>query len=259
MNYQYLKFHVEDGVGIITINNPPANILNMNTISEIQQVLKTICDDDQIKVAIITGAGKMFIAGADIKEIQQIASSEGGYELATKGQGVFQAIEDMRKPVIAAINGACLGGGMELAMACHIRIASEKAKLGQPEINLGIIPGFGGTQRLTKLTNRGIAMEWILTGNLYSSREAYQIGVISHVVEHEKVLEEAMKIAKNIASKGRVAVAHAMEAISEGTHTTTAKGYLKEAELFGEVCATEDKNEGTSAFLEKRPAKFKDR
>lgn len=252
MEFERLNYELEDRVAVITINHPPVNTLGMKTLQELETALEAMCVDSRVKAVVLTGQGKAFIAGADIKEIAAISSQEEGERLARTGQQLFDQIEKMKKPVIAAVNGVCLGGGMELAMACHIRIAGDQAKFGQPEINLGIIPGFGGTQRLTRLTNRSIAIEWILTGNLYSAEEAYRVGVVNHVVPHESVLVEAKKLAHHIATKGGIAIAKSIEAIDQGLAGTLEEGLKNEAKLFGEVCTTDDKQEGTQAFLEKR-------
>ncbi|KXG43991.1 enoyl-CoA hydratase-related protein [Tepidibacillus infernus] len=259
MEFERLNYELEDRVAVITINHPPVNTLGMKTLQELETALEAMCVDSRVKAVVLTGQGKAFIAGADIKEIAAISSQEEGERLARTGQQLFDQIEKMKKPVIAAVNGVCLGGGMELAMACHIRIAGDQAKFGQPEINLGIIPGFGGTQRLTRLTNRSIAIEWILTGNLYSAEEAYRVGVVNHVVPHESVLVEAKKLAHHIATKGGIAIAKSIEAIDQGLAGTLEEGLKNEAKLFGEVCTTDDKQEGTQAFLEKRVPFFEDK
>ncbi|WP_339063773.1 enoyl-CoA hydratase-related protein [Tepidibacillus marianensis] len=259
MEFERLNYELEDRIAVITINHPPVNTLGIKTLQELETAIEAVSVDSRVKAVVLTGQGMAFIAGADIKEIAAVSSQEEGERLARTGQQLFDQIEMMKKPVIAAVNGVCLGGGMELAMACHIRIAGKQAKFGQPEINLGIIPGFGGTQRLTRLTNRSIALEWILTGNLYSAEEAYHVGVVNRVVPHESVLEEAKMLAHQISSKGGVAIAKSIEAVDQGLVGTLDDGLKNEAKLFGELCITEDKKEGTQAFLQKRPPVFEDK
>jgi len=259
MEFERLNYELEDRIAVITINHPPVNTLGAKTLQELETAIEAVCVDPRVKAVVITGQGKAFIAGADIKEIAAISSNEEGEKLARSGQKLFERIETMKKPVIAAVNGACLGGGMELAMACHIRIAGDQAKFGQPEINLGIIPGFGGTQRLARLTNRSIAIEWVLTGNLYSAEQAFHVGVVNRVVPNENVLEEAKKLAHHIASKGGIAIGKSIEAIDYGLASGLDEGMKYEAKLFGKLCTTQDKNEGTLAFLQKRPPIFEDK
>jgi len=259
MNLEKVKLELDQRIGIITIDNPPANTLGKQTLEELEKALDFVCQDEKVKAVVLTGEGKMFVAGADIKEISQTSSAEEGKEMALIGQRLFNKIEKMKKPVIAAINGACLGGGMELAMACHIRFAAESAKFGQPEINLGLIPGFGGTQRLSRIVSKAVAMEWILTGDLYSAGEAYRLGLVNRLTPTEKVVEEAVLLAKKIASKSGVIIQKAMEAIEQGLESSLEEGLLKEATLFGDVFMTEDKKEGVQAFIEKRAPNFKDK
>jgi len=248
----------EGSIAIITINNPPANALNSLVITELDETLNLICQDDDVKVVVLTGAGKFFVSGADIKEIAQYSNKEDGERLSLLGQKVFTRIEEMKKPVIAAINGACLGGGMELAMGCHIRLASENAQFGQPEINLGLIPGFGGTQRLARLTNQAIALEWLLTGDLYSAQEAWRIGLINQVISLDNLLSEAKKMAQKIATKGKIAISYNIDTVVKGRKSTLSEGLQYEAKRFGELFETFDKQEGVNAFLEKRKANFQD-
>ncbi len=257
MAYETLLYEVKDGIAYVTINRPKVlNALNDTVITELGQVFTAIKDDPQVKAVIITGAGeKAFVAGADITQLVDLNTQEGK-AFAAKGQAVFNLIENLGKPVIAAINGFALGGGCELAMACTVRLASTKAKLGQPEVNLGIIPGYGGTQRLPRLVGKGRAMELVLTGRMVDAQEAYQMGLVNKVVEPEKLMEEAEALAKTIMSKGPVAVKLAMEAVNRGLEVSLAEGLAIEADLFGICCSTEDKVEGTKAFLEKRKANF---
>lgn len=254
-----IKLKVEDAVGIITIDRPPVNALNSQAMTELNSVLEHCEKDDQIKVIVITGAGSFaFIAGADVKEIDKIESADEGARLALQGQAIINRIENSRKPVIAAINAICLGGGNELAMACHLRIASDRAKFGQPEISLGLIPGFGGTQRLARLCGASKARELCLTGDLITAQEALRIGLINRVVPDNEVLKQSVGLAKKIAVKGRVSVQLIQEAISGGIKKSLEEGLQLEAKLFGQVCETADKKEGVRAFLEKRQPKFVD-
>ncbi len=243
----------------VTLNNPPANLLTFELLSELEKVLDLLAGDDEVKAVVITGSGSLFVAGADVKVIASISSSEEGESLAKRGQAVFDKLEQMQKPVIAAIMGFCLGGGLELAMACHIRIGGERVRLGQPEINLGIIPGFGGTQRLPRLTGQAKAIELILTGDMINAEEAKRLGLLNKVVPEGAVLKEAQGLAKKIAAKGKKAVEASLMAIQYGMEHPLPSGLTLEAELFGKICETEDKKEGVKAFLEKRQAKFQGR
>ncbi len=258
MGYETLIVEKRDRIAIVTINRPKVlNALNATVIEELGRCFSELKDDPEVGAVILTGAGeKAFVAGADISGLVELDPLEGKM-FAEKGQAVFNLIENLGKPVIAAINGYALGGGCELAMACTIRIASEKAKLGQPEVNLGIIPGYGGTQRLPRLVGKGIAMELILTGRMVDAQEAYQIGLVNKVVPPEKLMDEAVEMAKTILSKGPLAVKFAMEAVNRGLEVNLEEGLKIEADLFGMCCATEDKVEGTKAFLEKRKPNFK--
>jgi len=256
---QFINYSVEDRVATVTISNPPANVLTTPLVKELDKVFDELSGNDDVKVIVLTGSGTLFVAGADIKEIGSIASPKQGEELALMGQAVFNKIEQMQKPVIAAITGFCLGGGMELAMACHMRIAGDRARMGQPEINLGIIPGFGGTQRLSRLVGKAKAMEIILTGDMINAQEAKALGLVNKVVPEGEVLKQAVGLAKKIASKGKKAIAAAMNAIQEGTIQPLSQGLSLEAKLFGQICETSDMKEGVSAFLEKRQPKFQDK
>ncbi|MEK9136792.1 MAG: enoyl-CoA hydratase-related protein, partial [Bacteroidota bacterium] len=225
--------------------------------AELKLLFAEIKTDNNIDVVIITGAGeKAFVAGTDIKELT-VLNNETGKEFSAKGQEVFDLIENLGKPVIAAVNGYALGGGCELALACHIRIASENAKFGQPEVNLGIIPGYGGTQRLARLIGRGRAMEMILTGNQIDAQEALRIGLVNKVVPQPELLATATSMAQLIASKGQIAVRMALKAVNMIAETTLSDGQQLEASLFGVCCETSDFKEGTAAFLEKRKPAFK--
>lgn len=259
LEYQYLKVSTEDGIGRIVIDNPPANALNSQVIQELDKIFIRLAGDNSIRAIILTGAGNFFIAGADIKEIIKISSSKEAEELARQGHEVLGRIEAMEKPVVVAINGHCLGGGLELAMACHIRVAAEKARLGLPEINLGIIPGFGGTQRLPRLVGTSKGIEMILTGDMISAQEARSLGLVNKVVPDQDLMKEALGLGKKISSKGMVAVRSAMRAIREGYQVSLENGLNIESKYFGSVCETEDMKEGLTAFIEKRQPRFKDR
>jgi len=255
-----IKITKEESVGIITIDHPPVNVLNSQAMQELDQAIDQLNADAAVKVIIFTGAGpNVFIAGADVKEINQINSAKQGEELALKGQTVINKIENSKKPFIAAINGVCLGGGNELAMACHMRVASDRAKFGQPEILLGIIPGFGGTQRMLRLCGQAKAREIILTGDNITAQEAFRIGLVNKVVPDGEVLKQSLGLAKKIAAKGRVAIELIQEAIQEGAKVPLSEGLKIEAALFGKVAESEDKKEGVKAFLEKRQPKFQDK
>lgn len=242
----------------VTINRPNSlNALNRQTLIELDSVLQEVYQDREIGGVILTGEGdKAFVAGADIKELSGL-SKEQALDFALFGQGLFKKIENCTKPVIAAINGFALGGGCELAMACHIRIATENAKFGQPEVNLGIIPGYGGTQRLTQLVGRGKALELMMTGDLISAQEAKLLGLINHVViGRDAMIEMATAIMSKILSKGPIAVSHVINSVNAG-FDFQEKGYRAEAEFFSACTSTEDFKEGTSAFVEKRKPIFK--
>lgn len=255
-----IKISKEESVGILTIDNPPVNILNSQALQELDQAVDQMLADASVKVVIFTGAGpNVFIAGADVKEIAKISTAKEGEELALKGQGMINKIENAKKPFIAAINGVCLGGGNELAMACHMRIASDRAKFGQPEILLGIIPGFGGTQRMLRLCGQAKAREIILTGDNITAQEAFRIGLVNKVVPDGEVLKQSLGLAKKIAAKGRIAIELIQEAIQAGAQLSLSDGLKLEARLFGKVAETQDKKEGVTAFLEKRQPKFQDK
>ncbi len=247
-----------DSVAIVTVNRPAVlNALNTQTIDELRRALLGFRADAAVRAIIITGSGeKSFIAGADINELS-VQTPTGGREHAMQGQQVFDLIETLGKPVIAAINGYALGGGCELAMACTIRLASETAKLGQPEINLGLLPGYGGTQRLARLVGRGFALELLLTGQQISAAEALRIGLVNRVLPADELMPEARTLAGALASKPPVAVRYILEAVHRGLEMSLADAQAFEATLFGLVSTTDDMREGTRAFLEKRKAEFK--
>src|SRR5690242_3407400 len=258
MNYQTLLTSLENNIFIITINRPEKlNALNRIVIEELSAAIGEVYNNDEIKSAIITGAGeKAFVAGADISEFLSFDSTSGE-ELARRGQqNVFDKIENSPKPIIAAVNGFALGGGCELAMACHFRIASENAKFGQPEVNLGLIPGYGGTQRLTQLIGKGRAIELLITGNMLNAATALQYGLVNYVVPQEELLTKTLSILELVNTKAPLAVGRCIKA-ANAVFDNTIDGFTEEVKLFGECFATEDMVEGTSAFLEKRTANFK--
>lgn len=247
----------EEGIIVVTINRPDKlNALNGELLEELQSAFTHIEENSQIKAVIVTGSGnKAFVAGADIKELREL-NRESGEKLSSNGQQIFSFIEQCSKPVIALINGYALGGGAELAMACHIRIATDNALIGLPEVSLGLIPGYGGTQRLPSLVGISKAMEMILTGKPIKAEEAERFGLVSSIHSSETALDEAISVAGNILKNGPLAVQKAIQAILA---SRPDQGFTKEAVLFGQLCETEDFKEGTSAFLEKRKADFKNR
>jgi enoyl-CoA hydratase len=250
----------DGAVAIVTVNRPKVlNALNTQTLDELRRTILALKHDAGVRCAILTGAGeKSFIAGADINELA-VQSPVSGRELAMRGQHVLDLIENMGKPVIAAINGYALGGGCELAMACTLRLASDSARLGQPEINLGIIPGYAGTQRLARLVGRGRALELLLTGDQIPAQEAYRLGLVNRVVPAAELMAAARALAAALAAKAPVAVRYIIDAVNRGTEMTLAEAQVFEATLFGLVASTDDMREGTRAFLEKRKAEFKGR
>ena len=252
--YQTLLTTLENNILTVTINRPDKlNALNREVMLDLTAVLDEMETNNGIKAAILTGAGqKAFVAGADITEFLGL-SKEEGQALAQKGQDIFSRIENNRKPVVAAVNGFALGGGCELAMACHFRIASENARFGQPEVNLGLIPGYGGTQRLVQLIGKGRALELLLSGNMVDAQTALQYGLANHVVPQEELLNKARSIVEVIVSKAPLAL---QKCITAANAAFTQHGYQTEVEAFGECFATEDMKEGTSAFLEKRKPAF---
>lgn len=257
MSFENILFTNENHIGTIIINRPKKlNALNGKTLEELNVLFSEIKNNKDVYVVIITGAGeKSFVAGADISELNKCDELTGA-KFAKNGQEVFDLIENLGKPVIAAINGFALGGGCELALACHMRFASENAKFGQPEVNLGVIPGYGGTQRLSRLVGTGIASEMILTGDLINSEKAKAIGLVNDIFSQENLMEEVYKIANKIASKGQRAISLALKSIVSVKNIGQNDGLNLEADLFGECCGTDDFKEGTTAFLEKRPPKF---
>ncbi len=257
MNYENLILEKEEGIALVTINRPKVlNALNGELLKELDAVTEEMEKDHQVRVVIITGAGeKAFVAGADIAFMSGLSPLEARY-FALLGQKVFSKIENMSKPVIAAVNGFALGGGNELAMACDIRVASEKAKFGQPEVQLGLIAGFGGTQRLSRLVNPGLAKEVLFTADQYDAESARKMGLVNHVVPAGELLEFCKAMARRIAAKGPVAVKLTKEAVNQGLNMDLEKAFALEADLFGLVFTTDDRKEGIGAFLEKRKPAF---
>jgi enoyl-CoA hydratase len=258
MAFDNLLLERDGRIAIVTVNRPKVlNALNSQTIDELRRAALELRYDDSVGVIIVTGAGeKAFVAGADINELA-VQTPTGGREHALKGQHVFDLIENLGKPVIAAINGYALGGGCELAMACTLRIAAETAKIGQPEISLGLIPGYAGTQRLARLIGRGKAMELILLGGPITADEAMRLGLLNRVVPAAELMSEARKLAAQLAASAPVAVRYIINAVNKGAEMPFAEACQYEATLFGLVASTDDMKEGTAAFLEKRKPVFK--
>lgn len=261
--YSTILTNLENGIFTITINRPDKlNALNAAVFTDMDKAVDEINSNTEIRSAIITGAGsKAFVAGADITEFGGLNKAQA-MALAKRGQDVFFKIENSKKPIVAAVNGFALGGGCELAMACHFRLCSENAKFGQPEVNLGLIPGYGGTQRLTQLVGKGKSMELQMTAHMVDAHEALQLGLVNHVTTAESLLERTKDILTIIQSKAPVAVGKIIECVnvatvSDSAYTNGKNGYDKEVEAFGDCFVTEDMKEGTSAFLEKRKANFK--
>lgn len=260
MAYQNLLYEVEEGVATITVNRPKLlNALSPETMDELRQAFQSAREDSAVKGVILTGAGeKAFVAGADISQFREYGPREAE-AFARRSQDVLGEIEAMDKPVVAAVNGYALGGGCELAMACHMRVAGETARLGQPEVSLGIIPGNGGTQRLPRLVGKGRAFELILTGRMVNAVEAEGIGLVNRVVPSDRLMDECRELLQTIFEKGPIAVSLSIDAINYGYEVGQAEGLVHEASLFGMCFATEDMREGTQAFVEKRKPHFKGR
>lgn len=256
--YKTLIYEKKENIGVLTINRPQRmNAISNELTSELKKFLDEIENDDELRVLVITGAGdKAFVAGADINELVD-RDALIGRRVSRQRQDIFSRIENLHVPAIAAINGYALGGGLELALACSIRVCSDKAQFGAPEVKLGIIPGDGGTQRLPRLVGLGRAMEMILTGDFIDAEEAYRIGLVNKIVPHEELMEKAMELAKKIASRPPLAVRYAKETVNRSLEGSTVSGFALESFLHALSCTTEDKKEGVSAFLEKRKGKFK--
>ena len=258
MAYENILFEKKESIAYITFNRPKVlNALNRKTVEELRDALLEARDDSAVRVIILTGSGeKSFVAGADISELAQRTPVDGK-DFSLFGQSVFHLLETLGKPSICAINGFALGGGCELALCCTIRLASKTARLGQPEVKLGIIPGYGGSQRLARLCGKGIAHEMCLSGEMISAEEALRIGLVNHIYEPAELLPAAEALAKKIIANAPLAVKYTMEAIERGVEMPQEEGLFLEATLFGLSCATEDMREGTKAFLEKRKADFR--
>jgi enoyl-CoA hydratase len=260
MPYEHLLVETDGAIATVTVNRPKVlNALSAATLAELGQAMRGLQGDEAVRVVILTGSGeKAFVAGADISELARLAP-DAGKSHAELGQRVFDLVERLGKPVIAAVNGFALGGGCELAMACTVRLAADTAKFGQPEVKLGLTPGFSGTQRLPRLVGKGRAMELILGGGLIDAAEAFRIGLVNRVVPAASLREDARALAEAWAANAPLAMRYSMEAISHGLETSFAEGCFMEASLFGLTFATEDMREGTRAFLEKRKAEFRGR
>ena len=253
MTLETLLVERDGAVAVVTINRPKVlNALNTQTISELERVMREIQQDEAVRAVVLTGAGeKSFVAGADINELAVLTPAQG-QQHGRRGQSVFDLIEHLGKPVVAAINGFALGGGCELAMACTLRVAADSARFGQPEINLGIIPGYAGSQRLPRLVGKGRALEILLTGDMVNATRAYEIGLVNRVVPAADLLSEAKKLAATLASKAPLATRYIIEAVNHGSEMPLAEAQHLEGTLFGLVASTDDMKEGTKAFLEKR-------
>jgi enoyl-CoA hydratase len=257
--YDTLLTSLENNILTITINRPDKlNALNKHVMADLDEVMNEVESNPEIKAVILTGAGaKSFVAGADISEFQGLSHGEG-MDLARRGHDIFFRIENCSKPVVAAVNGFALGGGCELAMACHFRVAAENARFGQPEVNLGLVPGYGGTQRLVQLIGKGRALELLMTGNMIDATAALQVGLVNYVVPQEELLNKTKGILDVIVSKAPIALKHCISA-ANAVFDSSRNGYEIEIEAFGECFETEDMKEGTTAFLEKRKPVFKGR
>lgn len=260
MAFENLMVERDGQVAVVTINRPAVlNALNRATLEDLGRAMAEFGADEGVRSVVVTGAGeKAFVAGADIAELATLSPAEGR-EYARRGQQVFDAIEGLGKPVVASVNGFALGGGCELAMACTIRLAAETARFGQPEVKLGLMPGFAGTQRLSRLVGKGRAMELVLTGGMIDAREAWRIGLVNAVFPASELGDAARSMAKGLAASASIAIRYAMDAVNHGLEMTFAEGCALEAALFGLVASTDDMREGTRAFLEKRKAEFKGR
>lgn len=256
----YFKWEIERSVATVVIENPPMNQLSSSVVREMYDVFKGLDEDKNVKAIVLTGAGeKAFIAGADIKELVTIKSTEQARESLSHFHRALSYMENMRKPIIAAINGYCLGGGLETALACHVRVAAQKAQLGVPEIKLGVFPGAGGTQRLPRVVGKAKALEMILTGEFISADEALRLNLVNRVVPDGEVLKAAKELAYSVASKGRISVEKAMDSVIAGYEEPIEKGLAIELDNFCHTIITYDAKEGLKAFLEKRAPKFEDR
>ena len=260
MEHRYLLYEEKGSIAIVTVNRPDRlNAINRDTFYELRDQFQEIATNEAIRVVILTGSGdKAFVAGADIAELATL-SPTAARELSALGQSVMEGIARMPKPVIAAVNGFALGGGLELALCCHFRVASQNAKLGLPEVSLAVIPGYAGTQRLPRLIGMGKAMEMVLTGDPIDAQEALRVGLINHLVDQETLIPTCEKIANRIALRGPIAVRYALEAVQRGLDGTLEEGSWLEQTLFGLLWSTEDMREGCGAFLEKRKPQYSGR
>lgn len=260
MNYQNLLLEIKDQTAIVTINRPDKlNALNAKTINEIEDVFTELSKNSDVFVVVLTGSGeKAFVAGADIAELNKL-DVLSAKEFSERGNSVFKIIDNFDKPVIAAVNGFALGGGCELALACDIRFASEHAKFGQPEVNIGVIPGYGGTQRLARAVNSARAIEYILTGDMINAEEAFRIGLVNRVFPQDELISKTLEFTGKISSKGQQAIRQALKGVRATHQMSLEQGLKYEASLFALTCGTEDFKEGTAAFLEKRKPDFKNK
>jgi enoyl-CoA hydratase len=260
MTFQNLIVSVQDGVAVVTVNRPDKlNALNDHTVEELDAAFAALASDDAVRGVILTGAGeKAFVAGADIGELSA-QSPVQGQDRSRRGQAVLDRIERLGKPVVAAVNGFALGGGCELALACHVRVAAEGARLGTPEVKLGIMCGYAGTQRLPRLVGKGRALEMLLTGEMVDAQEAWRIGLVNRVVPKEKLLAESEALLRRMLANGPLSLRFTLDAVQAGLEMPLPEAQAHEATLFGLICTTEDMKEGTRAFLEKRPPKFQGR
>ena len=260
MAYENITLEVEDGIGTVTVNRPKVlNALNDATLHELADAFDACRADEAVRCVIVTGAGeKAFVAGADINELARMTPL-GAKDLASFGQGVFRRLEELGKPTIAMINGFALGGGLELALACSLRTASTGAKVGLPEVSLGIIPGYGGTQRLSRLAGPGVAREWVLTGDMFDAAEAHRVGIVNRLFAPAELKEGTLKLAQTLLLRGPVALRLALEAIQRGGQMPQSEGERMECDMFALAATTDDMREGMAAFLEKRKPSFKNR
>jgi enoyl-CoA hydratase len=256
MSYETITLNVADRIATITVNRPDKlNALNNRVIAELGEMIDSLRADRDVGGIILTGAGRAFVAGADISELEEVAG-DSAEALAKRGQSVFRRFETSPKPTIAAVNGFALGGGCELAMACHVRVASENAKFGQPEVKLGLIPGYGGTQRLPRLVGKGRALQLLLTGEMIDAQEAFRIGLVNRVVAANELLSAANAMMRAMLANAPLALAACVTAVNDGADAALDTALALEASAFGRLGATDDKREGTRAFLEKRAATF---
>jgi enoyl-CoA hydratase/carnithine racemase len=260
MTFNNLLLEKKNSIAYLTVNRPKVlNALNIATVEELRAAFAALQEDAEVRVVLLTGAGeKAFVAGADISELASL-DERSGKEFAQRGQAVFDLIENLGKPVIACVNGFALGGGCELAMACSFRLAGENAKFGQPEVKLGVIPGYGGTQRLPRLIGKGMGLQLLLTGEIITAQEAFRIGLVNEVTSSADLILRAEAIAQKIIANAPLAIGQVLKAANHGLELSLAGGQRMEADLFGACCNTEDKREGTAAFLEKRPPRFSGR